>query len=448
MRMKEIGLPLKETASYASLGFASSLFSQIVSIYLIYFYTDVMKIPPGYVAVLFLVSHIWDAVNDQIFGYLMCRTKSRFGIYRPYLLWTAFPMAALTILLFLTPAFTLGWKIVYAYVLYFLWDSAMTLLNLSTNSLLPMISAGLSERTRLNSSRIIFSVAATLLISFTPNFVNLLGGGNLGLTVMGNPTQGYPLTAAVYAAMAVPLLLFAFRNIREKYALSAKEKIPFKTALRCVGGDRQLLLLFVLFFFIWMANTFKSSSTMYYLAHVLQNAQLQSFFFFTGLGASFVMQLCVRRVVKKIRIIPAVLLGLLGSAAGFLLMLVSNGVVPLLLAGNIVYGLFSAIPANLCFVMLAEYVDKYTRKYKQNVASWIYATFNFGTKVGVSLAGTLISTILASAGYVADNPITAPIQQAMTFNFMVAPSIIYVFALLLMLLYAWRERDAGSLASA
>ncbi len=436
----------KESLSYAALGLGKSLCSQAVGFYLLFFYTDVLSIPAKVITVLFLLSNIWDAVNDQLAGYIICKTRSRHGNLRPYLLWTAFPMAICSIALFFTPNVSLTLKIVYAYVVYFLWDTVNTFLSISIYSLLPLMCKSDKEGTKNNSYLMMATVFSVLIVStFTLPLANWLGGGSLNMKEQGSYQSGFPLAMLLFGVIAIPFQLLGFKNVKERYAVSNKKTIAFKTTFQCFMEDKTILLFFFIFFLTTMANTFKNQSSAYYISYVLKQPGSISLFFFTGIGASLLMHFFMRRLTQIAGVTRAVFFGMIGSLLSLAIMLFSRHSLTITICGNTLFGLASAIPANLVYVMLAGYIDKYNNnpENKGNISAWFYATLSFGTKVGAGIAGSICSGILAYVHYKPGEAASPLAEKGITFNFLGGTILAYALALLFM--FILRIKISGSL---
>lgn len=119
----------REKIGYGFGDMASSMFWKIFGMYLLFFYTKVFGITPAAAGTMFLVTRIWDSLNDPIMGLLADRTRSRWGRYRPYLLWGAFPFAAVGVLTFWTPDFGMTGKLAWAYITYTAMMMVYTMVN-------------------------------------------------------------------------------------------------------------------------------------------------------------------------------------------------------------------------------------------------------------------------------------------------------------------------------
>lgn len=162
MKNSEIGL--KEKIGYGLGDAASSMFWKLFGMYLLFFYTDIFGLPAAVVGTMFLITRIWDAVNDPIFGAIADRTHSRWGKFRPYLLWGALPFGVCGVFLFLTPDWSQGARTVYAYVTYTLMMMVYSFINVPYASLLGVMTSDTVQRTQLSSSRMIFAFVGSILV--------------------------------------------------------------------------------------------------------------------------------------------------------------------------------------------------------------------------------------------------------------------------------------------
>ena len=168
----EYKLKLKEKIGYGLGDAASSMFWKLFSMYLLFFYTDVFGIPAAAAGTMFLLTRIWDATNDPIMGIIADRTESRWGKFRPYLLWMALPFGIIGVLLFTTPDLGMTGKIVYAYVTYTLMMMVYTSINVPYAALMGVMTSDSKQRTTLSSFRMVFAFGGSILVlaTFQPLF--------------------------------------------------------------------------------------------------------------------------------------------------------------------------------------------------------------------------------------------------------------------------------------
>lgn len=160
----EYKLKLKEKIGYGLGDAASSMFWKLFSMYLLFFYTDVFGIPAAAAGTMFLLTRIWDAANDPIMGIISDRTKSRWGKFRPYMLWMALPFGVIGVLTFTTPSLGMTGKIIYAYITYTLMMMVYTSINVPYAALMGVMTPDSKQRTTLASFRMVFAFGGSLLV--------------------------------------------------------------------------------------------------------------------------------------------------------------------------------------------------------------------------------------------------------------------------------------------
>ncbi|MEQ8204936.1 MAG: MFS transporter, partial [Woeseia sp.] len=150
-------LSLREKDGYGLGDMASNFYMGFFGLFLLYYYTDVFGIPPAAAATMLLLTKVVDAISDPAMGLISDRTTSRWGKYRPYLLWGAIPYALLGYLLFLGPELSTTGKLIFAYVTYTLVMLAYTAINVPYSALLVVISPVAEERTKATQFRFVFA---------------------------------------------------------------------------------------------------------------------------------------------------------------------------------------------------------------------------------------------------------------------------------------------------
>lgn len=161
-------LSLKEKIGYSLGDTASNLFFQTFILFLLYFYTDVFGLPAAAVGTMFLVTRIWDAFFDPIVGMLSDRTHTRWGKFRPFLLWFALPFGLIGALTFTTPGFGTPGKLIYAYVTCSFMMTLYSAINVLYSALMGAITSNSQQRTVLSFCRFASAFAGGLLMLFYP----------------------------------------------------------------------------------------------------------------------------------------------------------------------------------------------------------------------------------------------------------------------------------------
>ena len=177
--MKNSTLPVWEKISYGLGDSACNIYFQIVIVYLMQFYTDVFGISAAAAGTMFLIVRIIDGLTDLIMGAISDRTKSRWGKYRPYMLWLSIPFALLGILVFITPDFSDAGKLIYAYITYALFMTLYTGINIPYSALGGVLTASSSARASVQSFRFAGGMlGGAFVVYFLPELVAYFGNGN------------------------------------------------------------------------------------------------------------------------------------------------------------------------------------------------------------------------------------------------------------------------------
>ena len=207
---------LKEKIGYGLGDMSSSMFWKIFSYYLPIFYSDVFGLSLGATAVLMLVTRIWDTVSDPVMGIIADRTDTRWGKYRPWLLWMAVPFAVAGCLLFITPQCGETGRLAWAYFTYMLMMTVYTAINVPYGSMLGVVTDNSDEKTVFSSYRMFFAYAGSFVAVFAweplVKFFTDLCGGDTPLIAL---QHGWQYAMVVISATTLILFLLCFRMTRE-----------------------------------------------------------------------------------------------------------------------------------------------------------------------------------------------------------------------------------------
>ena len=202
-------LSIREKVGYGLGDMASNFYNGFFGIFLLYYYTDVWGISPAAAGTMFLVTKILDAVTDPAMGLIADRTQTRWGKYRPYLLWMAIPYALLGYLLFLGPDLSEVGKLIFAYVSYSLVMLAFTAINVPYSALLAVIHPKTEEREKATQYRFIFASLGTLTVgAMTKPLVEFLG--------QGDELTGFRLTIILFAVLSIIFFMITFASTKER----------------------------------------------------------------------------------------------------------------------------------------------------------------------------------------------------------------------------------------
>ena len=252
---------LREKIGYGLGDTASSMLWKLFSVYLMFFYTDICGIDAWVVGVLFLVTRIWDSLLDPVVGLLCDRTSSRWGTFRPWLLWGALPFGALGVLTFYMPEWGAGGKVVYATVTYSLMMIVYSSVNVPYAALLGVMSADPHERTVLAAFRMTFAAAGSMAVVLAVEALVKAFRPWAGLS------GSWTAAVAVVAGVAVVLFFVTFSTTRERVRPVRTERHPVLVSLRDLLHNRPWLILAGAAVCLQVFNAFRESGTIYFFKY-------------------------------------------------------------------------------------------------------------------------------------------------------------------------------------
>ena len=260
-------IKLTEKIGYGFGDMASSMFWKLFGAYLMIFYTDIFGLPAAMVGTMFLVTRIWDSVFDPIVGVIADRTSSRWGKFRPYLLYLAVPFALIGVLTFYTPPFGLTGKLIYAYLTYSLMMMVYSAINVPYASLLGVMSPDPKDRNTLSTYRMMFAYLGSFiaLLLFMP-MVNRFGSGSSDIS---DQRFAWTLAVVVIAVMCAILFLGCFAWTRERVKPINDRKTSLKEDVRDLFHNKPWWILFGAGVATLVFNSVRDGATVYYFKYYI-----------------------------------------------------------------------------------------------------------------------------------------------------------------------------------
>lgn len=254
-------IKLKEKIGYGFGDMASSMFWKLFGSYLMIFYTDVFGMPAAVVGTMFLVTRVWDSVFDPIVGVIADRTHSRWGKFRPYLLFLAVPFGLIGILTFTTPGWSLTGKIVYAYVTYSLMMMVYSAINVPYASLLGVMSPEPHDRNILSVYRMMFAYLGSFiaLLLFMP-MVNFFSTGH-------TEQHGWMMAVIVIAVMCAVLFYGCFILTHERVKPIKEKQNPLKEDVKDLFRNHPWWILLGAGIAALVFNSIRDGATVYYFKY-------------------------------------------------------------------------------------------------------------------------------------------------------------------------------------
>ena len=277
-------IKLTEKIGYGFGDMASSMFWKLFGAYLMIFYTDVFGLPAAVVGTMFLITRIWDSAFDPIVGVVADRTHSRWGKFRPYLLWLAVPFGIIGILTFVTPDWSPTGKLIYAYVTYSLMMMIYSAINVPYASLLGVMSPNPKERNTLSTYRMTFAYIGSFiaLLLFMP-LVNFFSGNSKELT---DQQTGWTLAVVVIAILCIVLFFGCFAWTKERVKPIKETQNPLKEDLKDLFKNKPWWILLGAGVAALVFNSIRDGASVYYFKYFVVEEDYATVSFF---GMSFVL---------------------------------------------------------------------------------------------------------------------------------------------------------------
>ena len=264
-------LSTKEIIGYAVGDAGFNFYWIIIGSYLSYFYTDIFGISAAAAGTMFLVTKIVDAVTDPAMGAIADRTNSKWGKFRPYLLFGALPMAGAAILTMSTPDLGDTGKIIWAYATYTMMMLCYTILSTPYSSLAGVITADATERNKIFGWRFFFAYLTGIIVgAFTPGLAEYFADGN--------EAYGWKMTMVLYASVATVLFLITFSTTKERVQPPKGQDTKPIDDIKDLLNNRPWIILFALAMIIMMTIVFRGSSATYYFKYFVERPDLMGAF--------------------------------------------------------------------------------------------------------------------------------------------------------------------------
>lgn len=422
-------LPLGEKLGYGLGDAGFNLYWTTIASFIAAFYTDVFGITAAAAGTMLFTTKVIDAFTDPAMGAIADRTNSRFGKFRPYLIWGAVPMAAAAVLAFTTPDLDEGGKLIWAYCTYTLMMICYTLLSTPYSALSGVMTAVSQERTTLISIRFIFAFSCGALVNrFTLPLVERLGQGNDAL--------GWQLTVLVYAVLAVIIFCISFATTRERIKPPANQTANPVEDIRDLLANKPWVILFALAMIIMMTITMRAGSAYYYFTYYIKRPDLISSYLFWQMAA-YAVGACLAplmtRFMDKARLLK--LLMMIVGALSIAFYFVPKDMIWAIFSLNILISLALGPKSPLTWSMYADSADYNEWKTGRRATAMTFSAATFAQKLGGALGSAGMLWILAAIGYVANEAQSGSSAAGINFLQTAGPGICALIAVAVVSFY-------------
>lgn len=484
MKAQTQKVSMVEKIGYSMGDGSANLIFQMMMMFQLFFYTDVFGIKATAAGMILLVARIFDAFVDPVVGILSDRTHSRWGKYRPWLIWTAIPFAVFFILAFTTPDLSERGKILYAGITYTLLMSIYSFNNTPYSSLGGVMTSDIKERTSISSVRFVTATIATFVVQgLTLPLVSKFG--------QGNDQRGWFLTISLFAAIGMVLLLITFFSAKERITPPVGQKTSVKQDFKDLIASRPWKAMFVLTLFLFTTLAMWGSSMSYYFNYFVDKTALFDFLQNFGLvriegetygmwhgfldafgliaqpdhNNVFAVGFSLFNMIGQLITLAGVILlsGYLSNIFGkrnvFLIclaltalftglfFLVAPTSIGLIFAINCLKSLAYAPTIPLLWAMMGDVADYSEWKNHRRATGFVFAGVVFALKAGLGIGGAICGAIVDAFGFVPNVLQSDSAIVGIRLTSSVIPAATFVIGVIALLFYPITKRSNEKIQS-
>lgn len=390
---------------------ASSMFWKIFSYYLPIFYSDIFNLSLTHTATLMFVTRVWDTVSDPMMGAICDRTNTRWGKYRPYLLWFSLPFAISGVLLFTTPGCAEQGRLVYAYITYILMMTVYTSINVPYASMLGVMTTDSNEKTVFSSYRMFFAYGGSFIALYAwEPLCRFFSEHDISLFTAEGLPGAWQGAMMVIASACLLLFVGSFLLTREYVKVEKCDNLmnDFRSLVKnypwwIITGAALCTNLF---------NTVRGATVAYYFKYYIGDNNMVdlgfvSFLFYAGvflavgevcnmIGVVCATPLSKRLGKKTTFIVSAASMGVLSIV--FFYLPVSGGGFIFMLLLQVLISLFTGVVSPLVWSMYADVADYSYHKHGTASTALIFSSGSMAQKFGGAVAGSAVLLLFSAFG--------------------------------------------------
>ncbi|MDR1175543.1 MAG: MFS transporter [Treponema sp.] len=383
----------REIAGHAIAGIGQNLIFGLWSSYMLVFFTDVFGIAGGVAGLIMMFTRIWDAINDPMMGIIADRTRTRWGRYRPWLLFMAIPVVIVLALNFSAPDFSPAGKIAYAAVTYVFMSMVFTAVDIPYWTLPAAMTQDVGKRTTIYSiSRVSTTVSSLIVGILAIPLVTALGGGDMA--------RGYFITALIIGILGAAFYLCGFKLVREHVVPPPMEKFSFSGAVKVIAQNKPLLLILISMIVANGLTFLRMNLLVYWVQYNIGSLEMVPVFNLVSLPAMLLGMVFTPFLSKKLGQKGMFVFSCLwGALSNFIFFFVGYGNT----ATAMVMFFFTSVPTGFVMVLISsmiantiEYAEWKTGRRQEGLIS---SSQTFLAKVSMAIGGGLSGLVLTMVHY-------------------------------------------------
>lgn len=477
MSLTSQSLSVKEKIGYSLGDLSANLVFQTLVTYLAYFYTDIYGLETNDASVIiFIVGLLAAFIFNPMMGAIADRTSTKWGKFRPWILWTSVPMGVIAFLAFSTPDFAYKGKVIYAAITYSLLLLLYAANNLPYSALSGVITGNMKERNSLSSYRFVAVMFAQFFVQvFMLPIIEFAGNGDKAV--------GIETVMTYLAIIGTGMLLITFFSTRERIVPKPEQKSTIQDDLRDLMANRPWVIMLLVTTLVFVTLAMKGGSYVYYFENYIDKESLTGFIkpiseVLTGIGISFfsgnpistgfglfnaggiifmIVGISLSKGLadkygKRDVFASALFISTIFIAVFFTFDSASIG---LMFLSQILHGFFYGITIPLLWAMIADVADFSEWKNNRRATAIIFSAMMVGLKLGLTIGSSLVTWILGFYNYVPNigeqGVIVSQPESAITGTKLLVsiyPSIPFLIGIGLLFLYEINKNMEGTIESA
>lgn len=423
-------LGVKEKIGYGLGDFASNLSFGFVSLFLLFFYTDIYGISATQASLIFVVARVVDALFNIFIGFAIDKTHSRYGKLRPWLLYGCAVLGILTVICFIP--FDSEYKFYYALISYTLYCLAYTAVNTPYSALTNRLTQHEMSRSSLSVYRMVLAIVGYMLVST---------GADMLISRFTDARMGYTFAVSCFALLATFLFLACFGMTKERVAEDKDARAPnLREMLRAVAGNTPLIHLSLFTIFFYIAYTVWMAIAIYFIKYIIGDEGFTAMFFLIQSLAfilgTIVSEWIIARMGKKNMTLLALLIGVAGVLMQYF---VAGDNIFLIMTGVCLFSITLGMGFVSMWTMIADTVEYAEWHHGVRTEGAIYGFFNFVTKIAMAIGGGTAGWMLDYFHYDAAN-VSPEAVSGINMMMTLFPGLMFVLSALFVWCYSLDEQ--------
>ncbi|MCS3405884.1 MFS transporter [Serratia sp. AKBS12] len=419
---------VREKIGYGFGDMASNLSFGFVSLFLLYFYTNIYGISATQASLIFVIARVIDALFNIAVGFFIDKTQTRYGKLRPYLLFGAVPLGLLTLFCFYTP--DIDHKFYFALCSYTLYCLAYTAVNTPYSAMTNMLTQHEGSRASLSVYRFVFAILGYLVVSTCADLL---------ISRVTDQKMGYVFAVSCFALLATFLFLACFGMTRERVKVQLQSP-TLKEMIKAVSGNMPLINLSLFTVFFYIAYTVWMAIAVYFIKYIISDESFTSEFFAIQSAAYILGTVISARLIammgKKYMTLLALTIGVVGLFGQYLF---AGENIYLIMAGVCLFSITLGMGFVSMWSMIADTVEYAEWKHGVRTEGAIYGFFNFITKIAMAIGGGCAGVMLDYFNYSAES-ISEPARNGINLMMTVFPGLMFILGMVFVVFYTLDEK--------